>query len=151
MSKYSWCEEGTTMPPRQGLLARDTDELPHWYPWSLKGRVRVGWRLEFRWLKDCWHWLLTTVTVWPRHQSTTGTVWTVLDLKPDDHIYHVMVKLIDIGPNIVDIDSHCCDYNKVLGRVRFSHGSTILTSISHYDSIGYKLYYRKTWFSYVIC
>ena len=27
-----------------------------------------------------------------------------------------------------------------LGRVRFSHGSTILTSISHYDSIGYKLY-----------
>ena len=57
-----------------------------------------------------------------------------------------MVKLIDIGPNIVDIDSHCCDYNKVLGRVRFSHGSTILTSISHYDSIGYKLYYRKTWY-----
>ena len=38
-----------------------------------------------------------------------------------------------------------------LGRVRFSHGSTILTLISHYDSIGYKLYYRKTWFSYVVC
>ena len=38
-----------------------------------------------------------------------------------------------------------------LGRVSFSHGSTILTLISHYDSIGYKLYYRKTWFSYVVC
>ena len=50
----------------------------------------------------------------PRHHSTTGTVGTFLDLKPDDHIYHVMVKLIDIGPNSVDIDSQCCDYNRVL-------------------------------------
>ena len=65
-----------------------------------------------------------------------------------------MVKLIfmiDIGPNIVDIDSNVVIIIGFLGRVRFSHGSTILTLISHYDSIGYKLYYRKTWFSYVVC
>ena len=30
----------------------------------------------------------------PRHQSTTGTVGTFLDIKPDDHIYPFMVKLI---------------------------------------------------------